>query len=93
MNQALIIDVRSPQEFAGGHVKGAINVPHNRVLETIRNIEGLKETTPILVYCQSGVRAASVCAILNQHGFKSVTNCGSLTTLLMNYQSALAQAA
>ena len=93
MNKAIIIDVRSHQEFAGGHVKGAINVPHNRVLEAIEDIPGLAKTTPILVYCQSGARAESVCTILNQQGFKSVTNCGSLNTLLMNYQSALAQAA
>jgi rhodanese-related sulfurtransferase len=63
----LVLDVRSAEEYAAGHVPGAINVPH-------REVEAWLARTPqdpereIVVYCKAGVRAALALDTLHQHG-------------------------
>lgn len=47
---AVIIDVRTPQEYAAGHIEGALNIPHDRIAEGIRAVKGLKKDQPVLVY-------------------------------------------
>ena len=88
MNPPLIIDVRSPQEFAAGHLEGAVNIPYDQILQRIDSIEGLEKSSELLLYCQSGARSAVACSLLAQQGFKCVMNGGSLRTLLMNYKGA-----
>lgn len=67
----LILDVRRGDEFASGHVPGAINIPHNEItahldeLSTLRNKE-------IVVYCESGRRAAIAQGVLEKAGFTRV---------------------
>ena len=51
-----LIDVRSPEEFAQGHIKGAINIPHNEISENIVLLNSIKDKT-LVVYCRSGRRA------------------------------------
>ena len=84
----LIIDVRSPQEYATGHIRGAINVPYDRIAQQIGTLDGLEKTTPILLYCLSGARSAVACSILAQLGFSDVVNGGSLSALLLNNEYA-----
>jgi len=75
---ALILDVRSPGEFAQGHVKGARNIP----LGTLRDRLGdLDKDKPILACCASGARSASARSILLKAGFKEVHNVGPWTAL------------
>ena len=66
---ALIIDVRTPQEFAQGHVKDSINIPlselNNRILE-IR-----KKEKPVITCCRSGARAVSATANLKGAGIET----------------------
>lgn len=88
MNPAVIIDVRSPQEFAAGHLEGAINIPYDQIQQRIGSIEGLEKTSELLLYCQSGARSAVACSLLGQLGFKRAVNGGSLRTLLMNFKGA-----
>ncbi|RMG94882.1 MAG: rhodanese-like domain-containing protein [Deltaproteobacteria bacterium] len=79
---ALLIDVRTPEEFAEGHVEGAWNVPVDRVEQELSAIEakaGGDKSKPIVVYCRSGRRAAKAKEILLQHGFTRVTNLGGLS--------------
>ena len=88
MQPAFLIDVRSPLEFAAGHVKGAVNIPLDRIEQAIGSIEGLEKTSPILLYCLSGARSAFACQILAQRGFTQARNGGAMATLLLNYERA-----
>jgi phage shock protein E len=85
---AFIIDVRSAPEFAAGHLKGAVNIPHDRIEQAIGSIEGLEKNSPILLYCQSGARSAFACQILAQRGFTRAVNGGAMATLLLNFERA-----
>jgi len=73
---AKIIDVRSPDEYADGCYKGAINIPVNSLPNRIDSL-GSKDS-PIIVYCASGSRSAVAMSMLKAVGFKDVTNAGGL---------------
>jgi phage shock protein E len=77
-NGAVIIDVRTPQEFAGGHIKGSKNIPLN-VIST--KVNELKKYDNIIVCCQSGMRSANAASILKQAGLKNVFNGGGWNSL------------
>lgn len=68
---AFLVDVRSPEEFAGGSVKGAVNIP---VKEISRQWTRFKGKDRIIVFCSMGVRAAKAKKMLEAHGFRSVIN-------------------
>jgi len=85
---AFIIDVRSPQEYSAGHLKGAFNIPLDRIEQAIDSIEGLEKTSAILLYCQSGARSAFACQMLAQRGFTRAMNGGAMATLLLNFERA-----
>jgi len=75
---AVIVDVRTKGEFAGGHVKGAINIP----LDTLgSNLSRLKKNKPVITCCASGMRSASARSILKMNGFEQVYNAGSWVSL------------
>jgi rhodanese-related sulfurtransferase len=78
---ALLLDVRSPSEFASGHVDGARNIPHdqiaNRIAE-VRELQGGDASRPIVVYCRSGGRSAAAKRTLRDNGFEKVTNLGGI---------------
>lgn len=63
---AVILDVRSPGEFQGGHVKGSKNIPLDKVGSQISKIQ--KWNKPVIACCASGMRSASATNILKQHG-------------------------
>ena len=52
----LLLDVRTPGEFAAGHVPGAVNIPHDEVAARLSELEPYRERGVVL-YCQSGRRA------------------------------------
>lgn len=64
----LVVDVRTPEEFASGHVPGAINVPYTHLPARAGELAG-KGDKEIVVYCRSGVRAERAAARLREHGF------------------------
>jgi rhodanese-related sulfurtransferase len=73
---ATLLDVRSPQEFASGHIEGAINIP---VQELGRRVDELGDPSgQIVVYCQSGVRSASAKRLLESRGFANVYDLGGI---------------
>ncbi len=78
-NGAIILDVRSKAEYAGGHIKGSINIS----VDTLRNNLGkLKDKDkPIITCCASGMRSASAKSILISNGFTQVHNGGSWYSL------------
>ena len=67
----LILDVRTPREYASGHVPGAKLIPHTELKARLREIADHK-TTPVVVYCKSGRRAAIAQSILTRAGFADV---------------------
>lgn len=73
---AVIVDVRTPQEFAGGSVKDAINMPLDNIADLARKAIPDPEK-PILVFCLSGTRSSMARSILFRSGYKNVFNLGS----------------
>ena len=74
---AILLDVRSPQEFRSGHIPGSNNIP----LRSIDNVEAVVDNkdTPIFVYCQSGVRSRQAASELQEMGFTRVKNLGGIS--------------
>ena len=66
-----ILDVRSPAEYAAGHIPGAINIPHNELASRLGEIPGAK-ASEIVVHCQAGGRAAVAEKILVDQGYTDV---------------------
>ena len=73
IQQAVIIDVRSPGEFSGGHVEGAVNLPIDSITEA-DILKIAQKDQPIVLYCHSGGRAAIVKNKMTTWGFSSVRN-------------------
>ena len=67
----LILDVRSKEEYAGGHIPGAINIPHAELPDRLSEIDAAK-TDEIVVYCRSGYRARIAEKILIEAGYSDV---------------------
>ena len=73
---AVVIDVRSPQEFSTGHVAGALNVPLGSIGQQLSQIKKLGK--PVVACCASGMRSASAAAQLKREGIEAI-NGGSWT--------------
>jgi phage shock protein E len=76
-NGALVIDVRSPEEFRQGKVPGAINLPLGEVRTKIGQVAKDKQQ-PLLVHCLSGGRSAIARQQLKKLGYPNAFNLGSL---------------
>ena len=73
---AVLLDVRTPQEYREGHIPGSKNVP----LQTIDNVTSIAENkdTALFVYCYSGARSRQATALLQQMGYTNVQNIGGI---------------
>ena len=81
---AVVLDVRSPEEFEDGHVERAVNVPVQEVgarLAEIDQLVGGDRRRPVVVYCAAGGRAAKAKATLEAAGFTTVVNGGGYKDL------------
>jgi rhodanese-related sulfurtransferase len=70
---AFVIDVREPGEYAAGHVLGAKNVPLAR-LESGAGELVKKKDRPVIVYCDGGDRSGKAIAALKKHGYTRLAN-------------------
>ena len=68
-----ILDVRTPEEFREGHIKGAKLFPVSDIGDRIGELSALKDR-PILVYCHAGNRSAAASRILRKNGFTKFAN-------------------
>src|SRR5205085_10366832 len=69
--QGIILDVRTPEEFAEGHIPGAINIDYND--DHFENgLDSLKKEETYYVYCRSGKRSAAAVDIMDKKGFKKI---------------------
>lgn len=64
-----IVDVRSHEEFMGGHVVGSINIPLKEIPQRIEELRTLKE--PLILCCASGNRSGQALLLLTEHGIES----------------------
>ena len=77
-NGATIVDVRTKNEFQGGHIKNSVNVPLANLQDKLSK---LKKNKPVITCCASGSRSASARSILKSNGFAEVHNGGSWISL------------
>ena len=70
---AIVLDVRDPAEFAQGHIPNARNIPVANLAERLGELDKFKERTVVAV-CASGVRSAKACSELQKAGFAKVVN-------------------
>ena len=70
---AIVIDVRSPQEYREGHIDGAISIPEYEIKKKIENIV-LDKDKNIVVYCSSGGRSKKAQKVLKKLGYQNVYN-------------------
>jgi rhodanese-related sulfurtransferase len=71
--EAIILDVRTPEEFEGDHLQSAVNF--NYLSRTLSDdIETLNPEKSYYVYCKTGRRSLRVCTLLKNSGFKKVYN-------------------
>lgn len=70
---AVLIDVRSKQEYEEGHIIGAISIPEYEMRKRAK-IELLDNKQEIIVYCSSGSRSKKAKKLLNQLGYENVYN-------------------
>lgn len=75
---AVIVDVRTPGEYASGHVKGSLNIPLDRLTGQLNKIPKNKK---VITCCASGMRSATARNILLQNGYADVYNGGSWVNL------------
>lgn len=73
---AKLIDVRTPEEFAGGAVPGAVNVPVQVIAAEIDRFAKTDDT--IVLYCKSGMRSDMAAKILRGMGFAQSYNLGGI---------------
>lgn len=71
----VLIDVRTPQEFASGHIAGAINIPVDQIASRLSEIP---TDMPVIVYCRSGTRSARAQAILAQNDYTDLYDLGGI---------------
>jgi phage shock protein E len=75
---AIILDVRTPGEYAGGHIKGSKNIPLQSLQQ---NLSKIPKDKVIITCCASGMRSGSAKSILLSSGFKEVHNGGGWMSL------------
>lgn len=74
---AKVVDVRTPQEFASGHVPGAINIPYDELPRRAAEIG--PPSTPVVLYCRSGRRSGIAFDALKKAGYQKLWDFGPVT--------------
>ena len=72
---AYLVDVRAPGEYSSGHIKGAVNIPLDKISRTTSKIS---KNSDVIVYCLSGARSSSALRQLKSMGYTKVHNLGSI---------------
>lgn len=67
--KAQLIDVREPNEFDGGHILGARNIPSTQLKMRMKE---LRKDKPVYLYCQSGMRSTRAAQMLYKNGYRDI---------------------
>ena len=76
-SETIWLDVRTPEEFASGHVQSAQNIPFDQIENRISEVSS-DRSSEIILYCRSGRRAEIAMSTLNSLGYTNVTNIRTL---------------
>ncbi len=79
-----VVDVRTSQEFAEGHVPGSINIPLDQLPRRVEEFRTMAK--PLILCCRSGVRSENALRYLQQQGITELSNGGSWQEVLRNNQ-------
>ena len=75
---AVLLDVRTPEEFAEGHIPESINIPLQTMAQVKEVVKDL--STPLYIYCRTGRRTKMAREILKTFGYSDVTDIGGITS-------------
>lgn len=78
---AMVLDVRTPEEFAEGHLANAVNIPFEQVTQEFMN-RGIPKDTPVVLYCRSGRRSGIAIADLVAAGYTQTFDAGAYQSLI-----------
>lgn len=76
LDELVVIDVRTPAEYASGHLPGAVNIPLDHVRRALDDIRHAAERRDLLVVCASGARSENACKLLAEEGVTAATLVG-----------------
>ncbi|MGW2422907.1 rhodanese-like domain-containing protein [Streptomyces sp. NPDC001709] len=76
LHELTVIDVRTPAEYASGHLPGALNIPLDRIRRALPEIRHAAGHGDVLVVCASGARSDSACKLLAGEGIRTATLTG-----------------
>ncbi|MEV0014221.1 rhodanese-like domain-containing protein [Streptomyces tendae] len=76
LHELTVIDVRTPGEYAGGHLPGALNIPLDQIRRALPDIRHAAERGDVLVVCASGARSENAGRILAENGVTAATLSG-----------------
>ena len=77
MSSVILLDVRSPEEYASGYLQGALNIPHDQIEAEIAAVVPDK-SAQVILYCRSGRRANTALETMRAMGYANVSNYGGL---------------
>ena len=78
-SNAMLIDVRTEEEYNEGHIERAINIPYDKVVESLDTYGILNFDVPLIVYCKSGGRSSMAAEALVDAGYKNVYDLGAMS--------------
>ena len=78
---AMLLDVRTPEEYSQGYLQGAVNIPYDQLAERVNEIDQDKDRD-IVVYCRSGRRSSLAKRTLESLGYTNVLNAGGYEQML-----------
>ncbi len=76
INGAILIDVRTPEEYFNGHIENSINIPLQEIDKALKIIQN--KDVPIFVHCRSGARSSQATSILKKMGYTNVNDIGGI---------------
>lgn len=79
-SDAVVVDVRTPAEYAAGHLAGAVNVDFFGDFET--QMGAFDRERPVYLYCASGTRSGGAASKMERMGFRTVVNAGGYSSLV-----------
>lgn len=75
-SEAVLIDVRTPEEYQEGHIPGSINIPLQQMEQAETDVKD--KNKKLYVYCRSGSRSRQAAGILKEMGYHDVHNIGGI---------------
>lgn len=75
---AILLDVRTQQEFALGHIPEAVNIPLQEISKV--EVQIADKTAPLFTYCLSGSRSSRAATMIKRMGYSNVTNIGGISS-------------